>query len=352
VFARFAACFASPDVRDERPLMAPTAGVLWIVAAVAAGVAQLLPGSPDVIVWLFAALEAFVILYGLSCIRGVVPWTTVPMLGHALSLAALLPVVGLALWATGGMDSYIQPLVLFPLLHIAYFFPIRMAAPLVVVLNLTYAAPLVYEAHPTADAYPGRVLCFVVASALLTVVLQLLKGRLMHAEMRQREMARTDALTGLANRRGFDDALGEAIAARGDAERGRRSADAEDACAVIVVDLDGFKVVNDTKGHAAGDELLRAVADGCAEAVRPADTLARIGGDEFAVVAPAAGAAGAERLTEALETAVDLTGARATIAWAVHGTDGTRADDLLRVADRRLYARKASRPTDSLLRAV
>jgi diguanylate cyclase (GGDEF)-like protein len=331
--------------------MGLTAGVLWIVAAVAAGIAQLLPGSPHVIPWLFASLEAFVVLYGLACIRAVVPWTAISMLGHALSTATLLPVIGLAVWATGGMDSYIQPLVLCPLLHIAYFFPLRMAAPLVVVLNLTFAAPLVYEPDPAADAFPGRVLCFVVASALLTVVLQMLKGRLIRAELRQRAMAHTDALTGLANRRGFDDALGAAIAARGDAERGRRSADAAEPCAVILLDLDGFKVVNDTKGHAAGDELLRAVADECAGALRPTDTLARIGGDEFAVVAPAAGAAGAERLTEALESALGGTGARATIAWAVHGTDGTRPDDLLRVADRRLYAGKPSRPTDPLVRA-
>jgi diguanylate cyclase (GGDEF)-like protein len=347
----FAARFASPDIRDERALMGLTAGVLWIVAALTGLVGQLLPGSPPVDQALFSVLALVVLAYGVACVRGVLPWTSVSMRGHALVTGALMPVVGLAVWATGGAESYMQPLLLFPLLQIAYFFPLRMAAPLVLVLNLVFAAPLAYEDHPTANAFPSRVLCFVGACALLTVVLQMLKARLVRAEERQGAIARTDALTRLANRRGFDAALAAAIAAHGDAERGRRADDATPACALVLLDLDGFKAINDSRGHAAGDELLRAVAARCSEVLRPGDTLARIGGDEFAIVAPGAGMVGAARLRAAVGDALRQAGARATIAWAVHGVDAVDADGLLRVADRRLYEGKDQRGIDRLLPA-
>jgi diguanylate cyclase (GGDEF)-like protein len=175
---------------------------------------------------------------------------------------------------------------------------------------------------------------------VLTIVLRMLKSRLVAAEVHQRRMALLDPLTGLANRRGFDNALRAAVLARGEAGQGRRESDDLPAFALLVLDLDRFKVVNDTHGHPAGDRLLRAVAAACANRVRPSDTLARIGGDEFAVVAPGAGVAGAERLADELRAAVRTAGAEATVAWAVHPDDGTDGETLLRTADRRLYLGK------------
>jgi diguanylate cyclase (GGDEF)-like protein len=331
------------DPRDERALMGLTAGVLWLVAAVTTGVGALLPGSPPMIPWLFAALEAFVIAYSIGCITGRIPWATIPMRQHAVTTALLLPLVGLTIWATGGADSYVYPLVLFPLLHIAYFFPLRMSAPLTAELVVIYSAPLVYETHASAHMFPGRALAFAVTAAVLTATVRTLKRRLLAAERRQREMARTDSLTGLANRRGFDQALATALRRRGDIARGRRATDDQPGSVLLLLDLDDFKLVNDSHGHAAGDDLLRSVAAHCDAVVRPGDTLARIGGDEFAVVAPGAGHAGAERLASALSDAIRHAGAEATIAWAVHPEDGVGAEALLRAADRRLYEGKAGR---------
>jgi diguanylate cyclase (GGDEF)-like protein len=333
---------AATDLRDERALMGFTAGALWLVAALTTAVGALLPGAPHTVAWMFAILEGFVVIYALGCITGKINWATVSLRGHAVVTAALLPLIGLAVWSTGGTNSYIHPLILFPLLHIAYFFPLRMSVPLVAELVLIYAAPLVYAEHATAHAFPGRALAFAVSAAVLTAVVRALKNRLLAAEHRQRQMARTDALTGLANRRGFDQALADALGAAGDLQRGRRAADLDPGSVLLLIDLDDFKSVNDAHGHAAGDDLLRTVAAHCDAVVRPGDTLARIGGDEFAVIAPGAGEAGAERLAAALDAAIGTAGAEATIAWAIHPQDGADQDSLLRAADRRLYEGKGT----------
>ncbi|NQF23544.1 GGDEF domain-containing protein, partial [Escherichia coli] len=94
-------------------------------------------------------------------------------------------------------------------------------------------------------------------------------------ELRLRALTTTDHLTGLANRAGFEERLLAAL----DQARVTGSTGA-----LLLVDLDGFKVVNDTHGHAVGDALLRTFAQRLARAVRPYDGVARFGGDEFAVI--------------------------------------------------------------------
>jgi len=331
------------ELRDERALMGRTAGVLWLVAATAAGFGAVMPGAPPLRGWVFGLLEAFVLTYAVLCMRGTIRWADISMRGHAIGTGLLLPLIGGAIWATGQSTSYLQPLVLFPLLHIAYFFPLRMSVPLTAELIAVYASPLLYDHEITRHGFPSHVLTFAVTATVLTATVRALKERLLTAERRQREMARTDALTGLANRRGFDLALADAVAYARETASGRRTADLLPGAALLLIDLDGFKLVNDSRGHAAGDELLKTVAAHCGAAVRPADTLARIGGDEFAVVAPGAGAGGAERLSDGLRRAIAAAGAHATIAWAVCPDDAEGEDALLRTADRRLYEGKAAR---------
>jgi len=114
----------------------------------------------------------------------------------------------------------------------------------------------------------------------------------MRLEAELRHLALHDQLTGLANRGLFMDRLAVALA------RCRRNPEAP--VAVMVLDLDRFKVVNDSLGHSSGDDMLRAVADRLRGAVRPGDTVARLGGDEFGLVCDAASAHEATTIAQRL----------------------------------------------------
>jgi diguanylate cyclase (GGDEF)-like protein len=149
-----------------------------------------------------------------------------------------------------------------------------------------------------------------------------------------------DPLTGLANRRLFLDRLGQALAEQ---RSGRR-------CAVLFLDLDDFKSTNDTLGHKAGDALLCEVAKRLKRAVRAGDTVARFGGDEFALLCEDADLQAATRTAERIEAELDRPvrvhdidiPLRASIGIAL--SEGSRrADDILRDADAAMYAAKAQR---------
>ena len=149
-----------------------------------------------------------------------------------------------------------------------------------------------------------------------------------------------DPLTGLPNRAMIQERLERAL---------RRSKQQGQSVALLFIDLDGFKLVNDSHGHQAGDELLKTVAQRLVDHVRPGDTIGRLGGDEFVVLcdhveSPAAVANLADRLNDLLREPVTLSGRRlfasASIGLAIgHGTTHS-ADDLLRNADAAMYQAK------------
>jgi diguanylate cyclase (GGDEF)-like protein/PAS domain S-box-containing protein len=149
-----------------------------------------------------------------------------------------------------------------------------------------------------------------------------------------RHMADHDELTGLLNRRAFHRALEHHLA------RARRYGPAG---AILMLDLEGVKRVNDTLGHQAGDDLIAGCAVTLRERLRESDVLARLGGDEYAVLLPAGGRADAEVVAEALVTAIRERGAPAVTASAgvalIEGDAGT-ADELLVSADRAMYSVK------------
>ena len=155
-----------------------------------------------------------------------------------------------------------------------------------------------------------------------------------------------DSLTGLADRAGFQGALEHQVLARPDAA----SQEADDGFAVLLIDLDRFKAVNDTMGHSAGDTLLVAVAKRLRRAVRTTDAVARLGGDEFAVLlAPPAGRDAvtlvAKRIVGLLSQPYLLDGRVATVGTSVgialSAPDcGLSGEMLLRHADLAMYQSK------------
>jgi diguanylate cyclase (GGDEF)-like protein len=158
-----------------------------------------------------------------------------------------------------------------------------------------------------------------------------------------RHQALHDGLTGLANRVLFRDRVIQAL----DRCKGREGR----PFAVLFIDLDDFKVLNDTLGHARGDDVLIAAAARVESSLRPSDTAARLGGDEFAVLLDDVGdertaLSIAIRLADALRQPVNLGDATPTIAAsigvALSGQGEETADDLLRNADVAMYAAKAS----------
>ncbi|MBI5501871.1 MAG: EAL domain-containing protein [Deltaproteobacteria bacterium] len=167
-------------------------------------------------------------------------------------------------------------------------------------------------------------------------------SNLRRTEERIHQLAHHDGLTGLPNRLLFRDRLETAL------HRARRC---DEPLGVMLVDLDGFKAVNDRRGHEAGDAVLRAVAERLAAGVRKSDTVARLGGDEFGVVLPDLRQADdvlvvADRLLGALRETVDAGGrvvaVQASIGVGMRPQHGDDADALLRAADAAMYRVKAT----------
>jgi len=145
-------------------------------------------------------------------------------------------------------------------------------------------------------------------------------------------LAYHDALTGLANRRSWDVQLGRALA---------HAARSSETVSVAVCDVDLLKQVNDREGHAAGDALIRDVARCLSEGARAADLLARIGGDEFALLLPGADRDAAAEVLERLTA--QLASGRSVSVGIAEWDGRENAAELVARADARMYERKRQR---------
>ncbi|MEQ8345301.1 MAG: GGDEF domain-containing protein [Sneathiellaceae bacterium] len=242
--------------------------------------------------------------------------------------------------------SFMNVVSLWPGPHHAVRISNRIMAGIFAFNGLFFLVRAIYSAglvSSTQMAEPSWDVNLVMLEGILITVLAAMTYTTMVTEYLQadlRRQAERDPLTGIHNRRAFDARARQAI------ERARRSGD---LVALLYLDLDHFKSINDRFGHPAGDEVLRRVADIVGASLRKTDLSARLGGEEFAVLLPRtdAGAAWviAERIRHGMEEfSFDLEGesVRATLSIGVAVFDGT-GDDLERLsqrADQALYRAK------------
>jgi diguanylate cyclase len=218
---------------------------------------------------------------------------------------------------------------------------IRFAAILNLVIGVVPISALMLSSGVPAQMAAATSL--ILATTIL--VRFILQGHAMLADLLQlqkqtRDLAHTDPLTGLANRRALDDRIATLL----------RPSERTHAFKLALLDLDGFKPVNDRFGHAFGDKLLRLVADRLRGVIGDEGLVVRQGGDEFAVLIPPQSALEqaplADRILIALVRPYEIDGERimvsASIGVAHYPQDGAEADDLFEYADRALYQAKSA----------
>ena len=251
-----------------------------------------------------------------------------------LLLAGATTLVTAAVWMDGPSSRYATFYVLIAL-YAAYFFTRLQTSVQVVFAASSYAAAVLAQ-----DPNPGDVARWVITVGVLGVASMLVfatKGRLEGVISRLEAAARTDVLTGLLNRRGFEETIETEL------ERAKRSGR---ELSLIVGDLDHFKALNDLCGHGAGDDALEAVAAVMSAARRRIDSAARIGGEEFAVLVPESDEHEAYMLAERLRQAVrgafagDEPALTISFGVAVYPRHGHTPESLFLAADQALYAAK------------
>ena len=186
-------------------------------------------------------------------------WTGADI-GFVLALAAL----------DGGAESPLALVLVRPLIFAATFYPMR---PIVAVGVVTVAGYLALALAGRSDPAYAVLVAGLLGQAAWLCGWQTKIGERQRAELQR--VSRADPLTGCLNRRGFEERLDAAL---DEAVRGGRP------LALVLVDLDDFKAINDRHGHAAGDDLLCWAVGAIGAAVQPVDAVGRLGGDEFAVL--------------------------------------------------------------------
>src|SRR3954449_6291544 len=280
-----------------------------------------------------------IVLGSFACVSGTVlllaPQIIPPqLLTYVLLCGNLLISVGV--YFTQSTGSVYALLYVWVGFQAAYFLPNRHAVAHVTATGITYAIAL--ATVPGADR-GQRWLLMVGVTGVIALMVAVLRERVDRLIARLADAARTDALTGLLNRRGFQELM------EVETERALRSSR---PLAILVGDLDHFKHLNDRYGHAAGDLALRRFADIALQASRRIDAVARIGGEEFALLLPETEQHAAYLLAERLRRAVKEPGAARdgelpTVSFGVASFPSHAADAaaLMHAADQALYAAKA-----------
>ncbi|MBS1707234.1 MAG: GGDEF domain-containing protein [Armatimonadetes bacterium] len=231
-----------------------------------------------------------------------------------------------------GRDSGLDYLYLLPL-WVAVSIGGRRAA----LASAVISAAVVSSLHENSSFFEPKHLAAFGVNLIALVAVAALFDSFGRSLARARSAASTDALTGIANRRSGQQAA-RAMASAAQASGGR--------IAVVALDCDGFKQINDQHGHNAGDAALKAIGKALAKSVRATDKVFRLGGDEFVMVLADAGSMEAEVCLGRLRTRLESVSAdlgfavRVSSGVSVGSRDGAGFDELLQVADSRLYRNK------------
>lgn len=332
-----------PDIRNR----SRTAAVLWGVLAVIGALQQYGPNDVGMASSVWAAFSIVTCSMALLCL-----FVGPRLAGRAFEVSEELTIAigwvatGALVAATGGASSPDIGLFAVFVFYSAYFVAPRSAFRQMIAGTLVMWAPLVYDFGSVGET------SFIATALVMSVVLwsmAALIARNRHvalaAELRARRLALTDPLTGVANLLTFEDELAAAIERAGSVEG--------EQLGVAFVDVNGLKAANTVFGHAGGDELIRRTADALVATAGENDQVARVGGDEFAVIVP--GGDAEQMKTFEAEFAIALSEAgrgvegemfdlSASIGTAVYPHDGATLDDLMKVADERMYDSKAALP--------
>lgn len=304
------------------------AGILFIVGGLASIPANLLFDHPRVGT-LNHVLVGLALITGVACLLA--PWERIPAaVFHAVPITAAVE-VAVTVWAVGRHGPVYEWFFVLVAVFAAYAFDSRrVVAAHLGFFTLAALLPLLYR-DDTVDEV-ARLGVMIPMLWVATGVVTFLHEGLLERQRALEDIARRDPLTGVGNRRQLSERLGYELA------RHRR---AERSLAVLLLDLDGFKEVNDAHGHVAGDQLLVHVADTLTATVRAGDTVIRYGGDEFCIVAPETDAQNAAGLADRIRAALDPV--TATVGTAVFPEDGQSPEVLLAVADTAERAAKSGR---------
>ena len=321
------------EVPATRATMARTAALLSGAGALVCLVAVVVPGDGqrDDDILLAAAAGA-----GLLAVVLLLVYDRIPVWAFHIVAVLNTGLFTAAAYGWGSMSAYGPLPYVWVTGFVFYFFSRSAALVHLAIIAAAYAVALVEES-PADNPLDGWIAT--VATLLLTgLLISVVRDRLTHLIAGLSDAAHHDPLTDLLNRRGFQEVCDVEL------ERARR---ADQPLSLIVGDLDRFKRVNDIHGHAAGDAVLRRVADAIRGAKRGFDRAARVGGEEFAILAPDSDEHGAYMLAERIRAAVneafaDQGDSSLTISFGIstHPLHGQSADGLLRTADQALYAAK------------
>ena len=277
----------------------------------------------------------------LSRVNYVLPLLMLPSTVLALPYAPVLATLTISVWLSLALACGIvslragNPLARY---YVLAFCALMVPATLILPSNFGLVAPPVY--NPELLTLLGGTLEALLLAFALAHKLRLLAREKEFAVQRLNQsivLAHTDHLTGIANRHAFD----QQLALRYAAERGG----GEDGLALLLIDLDGLKTVNDRDGHARGDALLRDFAQGLKQMLREDVGVFRLGGDEFTILAARRDVAGLVAALQQLEAALrqrSYPHAGASVGWAT-AAESPSSDDMVALADERMYEHKNSR---------